>query len=130
MAGWNTEHRQDAPQPEPKYPVGHAHPKVRAGSPTYPLDVIAGLSPDGTKLHVAVVNATFQPQRLDLALAGIKLRRGGTRWLMTGKTLDAANKMGARDGVTIRESKVAGAGALIVPATAAAIYELPVAVVP
>ncbi len=120
----------DAPQPEPKYPVGHAHPKVRAGSATYPLDVIAGLSPDGTMLQVAVVNATFQPQRLDLVLAGLALKRGGTRWLMTGKTLDAANKMGAPAGVTIRESKVTGTNALIVPATAAAIYALPVAAVP
>ncbi len=116
----------DVPQPEPKYPVGHAHPKVKAGSPTYPLDVIAGLSPDGKMLRVAVVNATFQPQRLSLATTGLTLRNGGTRWLMTGKTLEAANKVGAADGVTVRRSKVAGSRAVTVPATSAAIYELPI----
>jgi alpha-N-arabinofuranosidase len=115
----------DVPQPEPKYPVGYAHPKVRAGSPTYPLDVIAGLSPDGTVLRVGVVNATFQPQRLRLAANGLALRGDGTRWLLTGKSLDAANKVGAPPGVTIGESRLrAVGGSLIVPATSTAIYEL------
>ncbi|WP_267388780.1 alpha-L-arabinofuranosidase C-terminal domain-containing protein [Sphingomonas sp. GC_Shp_3] len=115
-----------SPQPEPRYPIGYAHPKVVAGSPTYPLDVIAGLSPDGTMLRVAVVNATFQPQRLALSLADAKLRGSGTRWLLAGKTLAAENKVGKPAGVTIRESKVSGAGrGLIVPPTSAAIYELP-----
>src|SRR3546814_5576431 len=36
----------NAPQPDPKYPVGYDHPKVNAGSATYPLDMIAALSPD------------------------------------------------------------------------------------
>lgn len=117
----------DAPQPEPKYAVGYAHPKVRAGSPTYPLDMVAGLSPDGTKLRIAVVNATFQPQRLTLALSGLTLRGGGTRWLLTGKTLTAENTVGAPAGVTIAESTVQSAArGLLVPATASAIYELPI----
>lgn len=118
----------DVPQPEPKYPVGHAHPKVRAGSPTYPLDVIAGLSPDGTKLRLAVVNATVQPQRLNLALSGMRLRGGGRRWVMTGKTVEAANTIASPDGVTIAESKVAGTRTVMVPAISAAIYEMPIAV--
>ena len=46
----------NSPQPPPKYPVGFAHPQVRAGSPTYPLDIIAGLSPDGRSLRIAVVS--------------------------------------------------------------------------
>ena len=117
----------DVPQPEPKYPVGHAHPKVRAGSPTYPLDVIAGLSPDGTKLRLAVVNATFQPHRLNLALSGMRLRGGGRRWVMTGKTVEAANTIASPSGVTIIESKVAGTGAVTVPPISAAIYEMPIA---
>lgn len=117
----------DVPQPEPKYPVGHAHPKVRAGSPTYPLDVIAGLSPDGTKLRLAVVNATFQPQRLNLALSGMRLRGGGRRWVMTGKTVEAANTIASPNGVTIAESKVAGTRTVMVPAISAAIYEIPIA---
>ena len=120
----------DVPQPEPKYPVGHAHPKVRAGSPTYPLDVIAGLSPDGTKLRLAVVNATFQPQRLNLALSGMSLRGGGRRWVMTGKTVEAVNTIASPNGVTIAESKVAGTRTVMVPAISAAIYEMPIAAAP
>jgi len=117
----------DSPQPEPKYRVGYAHPEVRAGSPTYPLDVIAGLSPDGKVLRIGVVNATFQPQRLALATSGFALRGGGMRWLVTGKTLDAQNKVGAPAGVTISTGKVtAAARGLIVPATSTVIYELPV----
>ena len=115
-----------SPQPQPKYDVGYAHPKVVAGSPTYPLDVIAGLSPDGKTLRVGVVNATYQPQRLALSLAGATLRGGGTRWLLGGKALTAENKVGAPAGVTIRAAKVSGAArGLVVPATSAAIYELP-----
>ncbi|WP_240502049.1 alpha-L-arabinofuranosidase C-terminal domain-containing protein [Sphingomonas panacis] len=115
-----------SPQPQPKYDVGYAHPKVVAGSPTYPLDVIAGLSPDGKTLRVGVVNATYQPQRLALSLAGATLRGGGTRWLLGGKALTAENKVGAPAGVTIREAKVSGAArGLVVPATSAVIYELP-----
>ena len=117
----------DVPQPEPKYPVGHAHPKVLAGSPTYPLDVIAGLSPDGAKLRLAVVNATFQPQRLNLALSGMSLRGGGRRWVMTGKTVEAANTIASPSGVTIAESKVAGTRTVMVPAISAVIYEMPIA---
>ena len=119
----------DVPQPEPKYPVGYAHPKVRAGSPTYPLDVVAGLSPDGTTLRVAVVNATFRPQRLTLALSGMTLGRGGTRWLLGGKTLAAENKVGLRAGVTVTASTVTSARrGLVVPATTGVIYELPLAI--
>ena len=120
----------DVLQPEPKYPVGHAHPKVRAGSATYPLDVIAGLSPDGTKLRLAVVNATFQPQRLNLALSGMSLRGGGRRWVMTGKTVEAVNTIASPNGVTIAESKVAGTRTVMVPAISAAIYEMPIAAAP
>ena len=115
-----------SPQPQPKYDVGYAHPKVVAGSPTYPLDVIAGLSPDGKTLRVGVVNATYQPQRLTLSLAGATLRGGGTRWLLGGQALTAENKVGAPAGVTIRATKVSGAArGLVVPATSAVIYELP-----
>jgi len=115
-----------SPQPQPKYDVGYAHPKVVAGSPTYPLDVIAGLSPDGKTLRVGVVNATYQPQRLALSLAGATLRGGGTRWLLGGQALTAENKVGAPAGVTIRATKVSGAArGLVVPATSAVIYELP-----
>lgn len=115
-----------SPQPEPKYPVGYAHPKVRAGSATYPLDVIAGISPDGKSLRLGVVNATFDTQRLDLSTANITLSGRGVRWLLSGKSLAAQNKVGKPAGVSISESKVRAGSQIFVPPISVAIYELPI----
>src|SRR3546814_5641466 len=62
----------NAPQPDPKYPVGYDHPKVNAGSATYPLDMIAALSPDRKALTIAVVNATHTPQSVSIAIDGAR----------------------------------------------------------
>jgi alpha-N-arabinofuranosidase len=115
------------PQPEPRYPVGFDHPKVRAGSSTYPLDIIAGLSPDGSRLRIAVVNATYQPQHISLDLRNLKPRGPGRRWLLTGKSVEAANKVGSAPGVTIGETSMPALGtSLSVPAISAAIFEYPI----
>ena len=55
----------NSPQPEPKYPPAPDQPKTNSGSPTYPLDVFAALTPDRKFLTVAVVNATESEQKLD-----------------------------------------------------------------
>jgi len=100
---------------------------VRAGSPTYPLDIVAGLSPDRHMLRIGVVNATFKPQRFELSLEGIHARGRGTQWLLTGKSLQAANKVGSPPGVTIAEKKVPALGSgLQVPPTSTVIFEFPV----
>jgi alpha-N-arabinofuranosidase len=118
----------DSPQPDPKYPVGYAHPKVKAGSPTYPLDVIAGLSADRRTLTIAVVNPTFQAQPMTVSLAAVKVRGPGRVWRLTGASLDAANRVGAPPGVTIQEARVpALTGSLTVPPLTTSIYEFPVA---
>ncbi|MET0308190.1 MAG: carbohydrate binding domain-containing protein [Sphingomonas sp.] len=116
----------DRPQPEPRYPVGFDHPKVNAGSPTYPLDIVAGLSPDGTRLRIAVVNATYQPQRFSLNLQNLKPHGPGKRWLLTGKSIEAENKVGSEPGVAITETRVpALKTSLSVPAISTAIFEYP-----
>ena len=117
-----------SPQPEPKYPTGFDHPQVRAGSATYPLDVIAGLTADGKTLRIAVVNATFESQRLTVDLRGIVSRTRGTVWRLTGKSLDARNKVGQPPGVTITQypAPVLIRG-LKLPPLSASIYEYPVA---
>ena len=79
----------NSPPPSPKYPVGGDQPKVNAGSPTYPLDVSAALTPDGRFLTVAVVNPTESVQDLDLTIKGVDLRGAGRVWRMTGSGLDA-----------------------------------------
>lgn len=118
----------DSPQPEPKYSVGFDHPKVRAGSSTYPLDVIAGLSADRRTLRIGVVNATFKPQTLVVKLIGLNTRGSGTAWRLTGNNLDAANKVGQAPGVTIERGTVLplSRGVTVAP-TSTSIYEFPVA---
>jgi len=116
----------NSPQPEPRYPVGFAHPKVLAGSPTYPLDVIAGLSPDRRSLRIAVVNATFKAQSFEINLGGLQTRAGGKLWRLSGKNLEAANKVGQPPGVSIREEKApALSRGLTVPPISTSIYEFP-----
>jgi alpha-N-arabinofuranosidase len=118
----------NSPQPAPKYPVGFAHPQVRAGSPTYPLDVIAGLSPDGKTLRIGVVNATFTEQPLDLDLKSLAVRGAGRRWVLTGASLEAANKVGAPAGVTVTATSAPRPGSrLVVPPISATVFEFPVA---
>ena len=118
----------NSPQPAPKYPVGFNHPQVRAGSPTYPLDIVAGLSPDGRMLRIAVVNATYEPQRFEVSLANLSASGGGRQWLLTGKSVRAESKVGARPGVTIREKRVPQLGRdIVVPAISTSIFEFPLA---
>ena len=117
-----------SPQPEPKFSVGFDHPKVRAGSPTYPLDVIAGLSPDRRALRIAVINATLQSQPLIFEVKGVRGRGRGTAWVLMGQQLDAANQVGQPPGVTVRQSRVpALSRTLTVPPISASIYEFPIA---
>lgn len=116
----------DAPQPEPRYPVGFDHPKVRAGSPTYPLDIIAGLAPDRQHLRIGVVNATFKAQPLSIVLQGIRAHGAGKVWRLGDGKLEAVNKVGQPPQVNIQES-AAGPynGHLTIPPVSALIYEYP-----
>ena len=115
------------PQPAPRYPVGFAHPQVRAGSPTYPLDVIAGLTPDGKALRVGVVNATFEAQTVKLDLKALAVGGPGRKWVLSGPDLKAQNKVGALDGVTVTESPAAAPSkGLSVSPTSVTIFEFPI----
>lgn len=121
----------NAPQPDPKYPVGYDHPQVKAGSPTNPLDMIAALTPDRRHLAIAVVNATTSPQSVAIDLAGGTTRGPGEVWRLTGKSLDAANIVGAPPGVTIRQERVAPLGkTLTVAPISVSIFQYPLADAP
>jgi len=93
----------DSPQPDPKYPIGGDQPKTNSGSPTYPLDMFAALSPDRKYLTLAVVNATDAVQHFDLNVASIHLTGDPTLWQMTGKDLAASDHAGQPPQVEIRE---------------------------
>jgi alpha-L-arabinofuranosidase len=115
-----------SPQPEPKYPKGYDHPRVLAGSPTYPLDLIAGLTPDRKALLLAVVNATFSAQTMNIDLKRARVSGRGRAWRLSGETNEAPNKLGKPPGVTVQALMVPAAGSIAVAPLSVAIYELPV----
>lgn len=116
----------NSPQRDPKYPVGFSHPKVNAGSPTWPLDVVAALSADGRSLRIGVVNATTQPRSFALNVKGLKISGPGRRWLLTGTTVDAVARPGAADALTLRSGKVAALGkSLSVPPISLTVFDYP-----
>src|SRR5579871_334162 len=121
----------NSPQPAPRYPVGFDHPQARAGSPTYPLDVVAGMSPDRKTLKVAVVNPTLHTQSLSIGLKGLHIGGRATVWRLTGPRLDSANKVGQPAAVTVqRIERTAFPRTLAVPPISISIFEVPVTQVP
>jgi alpha-N-arabinofuranosidase len=74
----------NSPQPSPQYPAGGDQPETNSGSPTYPLDMFAALTPDRKFLMVSVVNATDKEQRFDLSVAGARVSGPSTLWQLTG----------------------------------------------
>jgi alpha-L-arabinofuranosidase len=99
----------NSPQPAPKYPIGGDQPETNAGSPTYPLDIFAALTPDHKILNVAVVNATENSQKCDLNLVGGRLTRPAKLWQLTGQSLDAVDKVGEQPQVEVKEIPIDGA---------------------
>ncbi len=91
----------NSPVPPPRYPIGGDQPSVNTGSPTWPLDVSAALTRDRNALIVAVVNATEQPQSLQLDVRGFTSSRDGRSWRLAGPNLDAQNRVGTEPQVTI-----------------------------
>lgn len=113
----------NSPAPPPLYPVGGDQPKVNAGSPTYPVDVVAALTSDGKSLTVAVINATETAQELNVSFKGIALTGRGRAWRMTGDSLNAATGLG-RNEVRIAESAITETPkALKIAPTSINIYE-------
>lgn len=94
----------NSPQPAPKYPIGGDQPETNSGSPTYPLDMFAALTPDRKYLTIAVVNATDAEQKFDLDAAGVHLEGPSTLWQMTGSSLNAANHLGQPPQVGVKET--------------------------
>lgn len=112
-----------APVPKPEFPAGGDQPRVNAGSATYPLDVSAALTADRKALIVAVVNATEQPQTLQLKLEGFAAAKTGRTWKLTGSRLEAENIVGKPPEVTIAESRFNTGSALKIAPISVALYE-------
>lgn len=118
----------NSPQPAPKYPPSPDQPKVSSGSPTYPLDVFAALTADHRFLTVAIVNATDSVHQLKLDVLGIRLAEPSTLWQITGKDLDAVDRVGQPPQVELKEIAIGGATQLLsVAPISINIYRIPVA---
>ncbi|MGB8260282.1 MAG: alpha-N-arabinofuranosidase [Terracidiphilus sp.] len=118
----------NVPQPQPKYPAGGDQPRQNSGSPTYPLDVYAALSPDRRTLHIAVVNATESAQTLDLELPGAHVAGPAKILRLEGSGLTAANHVGKPAELAVRESTASEPmAATTVPPISVSIFSIPLA---
>ena len=114
-------------QPAPKYPPYGDQPETSAGSPTYPLDMVAALTDDHKFLTVAVVNGTDTAQPLDLNVSGMHVSGPATVWQLTGSSLDADNLVGQPAQVEVKESTAGDrTRTLSVAPNSVSIYRLPV----
>ena len=119
----------NSPQPAPRFPAGSPdQPEKSSGSPTYPLDMYAALSPDRKFLIVSVVNATESEQKIDLSVAGAHLAGPSTLWQLTAKSVEAVNRVGQTPQLAITESPIVNAPATIAVAPISVnIYRFPIA---
>jgi alpha-N-arabinofuranosidase len=117
----------NSPQPAPTQHMVGDLPRSSAGSPTYPLDMVGALSADRRFLTLAVVNATDSEQKFDLGVNGTQLSGNATLWRMTGKTIEAANRVGQPPQVEVKESALSGTpSTFTVAPISVAIYRFPV----
>ncbi|HUZ97007.1 MAG TPA: hypothetical protein VMU57_19060 [Edaphobacter sp.] len=96
----------NSPQPAPRNPVGGDQPETNSGSPTYPLDMFAALTPGHKFLTLAVVNATESEQKFSLHVTGVRVEGSATLWQMTGTNLDAKNRVGQAPQVNIKRIEI------------------------
>ena len=101
-------------------------PKTRSGSPTYPLDMFAAISPDRKFLIMSVVNATGAEQKYELAADGVRLSGPATLWQLTGSSLDAANHVGEPAQVQVKEISIGNAQQMTVAPISVNIYRFPI----
>ncbi len=86
-------------------PGGGAQARPNPGSPTWPLDVSAALSADGTRLAIAIINPTETAREIDVAIQGARLSGKGRMWRLTGPNLTAVTGL-ARKEVQVTETAV------------------------
>jgi alpha-N-arabinofuranosidase len=96
----------NSPQPAPTQHIVGDLPRGSSGSPSYPLDMVAALTGDRKFLTLAVVNATDSEQKFDFDVTGVHLTGNATLWRMTGKRLEAADKVGQAPEVEVKESAI------------------------
>jgi alpha-N-arabinofuranosidase len=92
-----------------------------------PLDVVATWNEDRTALTLAVVNATTEPQTLDLTVLGAELTGEGTAWVIAGDDPMLYNQPGLPPPVYIHERALGDLGdSLPLDPISVTVFELPI----
>lgn len=108
----------NAPQPQPKWPVGGDQPKENAGGNTYPLDVIATMTEDKTAVVLAIVNPTLETETIIFDFGSTTFSEIGTQWTISGTSVEAKNVLNQEAEVKINESQIKSNNKLTIePAT-------------
>jgi alpha-N-arabinofuranosidase len=117
----------NSPQPAPKFPAGSPDQPVKSsGSPTYPLDMVAALSPDKRYLILSVVNATESEHTFHLRLTGSHLAAAAKLSELTGSSTDAINHAGQPPQIKVKEVQLSGTpGTIAVAPISVNIYRFP-----
>jgi alpha-N-arabinofuranosidase len=118
----------NSPQPLPEQHLFGNFPHTNAGSPTYPLDMVAALSPHHRYLSLAVVNATRSRQQFELNVSGAEFAARATLWRMTGPSVRAADMLGHNPQVEVKKFVMRGSPrTLTVAPISIDIYHIPLA---
>lgn len=97
----------NSPQQEVKGTVGVDKPAVSSsGSDTYPLDVVAALSEDKSRLTIAIVNPTEDEQEIAVNFQGAELLNECRMWQLAADSINARNVVGREPDVEIVESSL------------------------
>lgn len=112
----------NAPQPAPKWPIGGEQPTVNAGSPTYPLDMVAALTSDRKALTVAVVNPTESEQKFSIQLVSAQTTENVSKWLISGTSVNARNIVGKKADVALTKTTLPKQNQLTVEPASISIY--------
>jgi alpha-N-arabinofuranosidase len=92
-----------------------------------PLDVAVTWTADRQALTISVINPTYESQRLELDVAGVRLAARGTAWVLTAADDMAYNDPGKDPAVRFTETPVSGIqDALQVSPMSATIFRIPV----
>lgn len=98
------------------------------GSPTYPLDVLGGLSSDRKIFMISVVNPTEEGHSFTPKISGIKLRQQGKLYQIAPSSFNAANEAGKEPAVKIVETVQDGVPETVnVPPYSVSLYTFDVA---
>lgn len=98
----------NSPQPEPRYPAGGQVPEVHAGSPTFPLDVVAAFTEDRKAMTVAIINPSDSEQTLNLTFKDVEFGDEGTLWRMAPDDINAENIIGDEPEVEVEQEEIDG----------------------